>query len=34
MGRKASGGEWLEQAKAYLAKAKTVEKLRQAQALP
>lgn len=33
MGRRASGGELLEQAKACLAKAKTVEELRQAQAV-
>jgi len=33
MGRRASGGEVLEQAKACLAKAKTVEELRQAQAV-
>lgn len=33
MGRRASGGECLEQAKACLAKARTVEALRQAQAV-
>lgn len=33
MGRKASGGEFLEQAKVCLAKAKSVEELRQAQAV-
>lgn len=33
MGRRASGGELLEEAKACLAKAKTVEELKQAQAV-
>ena len=33
MARKASGEEWLTEAKACLAKAKTVEELRQAQAV-
>ena len=33
MARKASGGEWLDEAKICLAKAKTVEELRQAQAV-
>ena len=33
MGRRASGGEFLEQAKACLAEARTVEALRQAQAV-
>ena len=33
MARRASGREWLEDAKACLAKAKTVEELRQAQAV-
>ena len=33
MGRRASGGEFLEQAKACVAKARTVEELRQAQAV-
>lgn len=33
MARRASGGEWLEDAKACLAKARTVEELRQAQAV-
>jgi hypothetical protein len=33
MGRRASGSEWLEQAQAGLVKAKTVEALRQAQAV-
>lgn len=33
MARKAGGGEWLEEAKVCLAKAKTVEELRQAQAV-
>lgn len=33
MGRRASGGELLEQARACLAQAKTVEELRQAQAV-
>jgi hypothetical protein len=33
MARTASGEEWLNEAKACLAKAKTVEELRQAQAV-
>jgi len=33
MGRRASGGEFLEQAKACLTEARTVEALRQAQAV-
>jgi transposase len=33
MARRASGGEWLEEAQACLTKAKTVEELRQAQAV-
>jgi transposase len=33
MARKASGGEWLNEARVCLAKAKTVEELRQAQAV-
>lgn len=33
MGRRASGGKFLEQAKACLAEARTVEALRQAQAV-
>ncbi|MDR3221374.1 MAG: winged helix-turn-helix domain-containing protein, partial [Candidatus Accumulibacter sp.] len=33
MGRKASGAEWLEQAKVCLSKAKTIDEPRQAQAV-